>query len=154
MKRHLCFAMVLGCVLLGAAQVRADVLPAFLTSPEGAPASSPCRTDSGTAPVWMGGGISTQATCMAYCAGGSTLTVGCSGSCQATDMNCPYYNGSVTCLGGGGTTPCASSCPVGDYCEDVNGGACTPNGSTRSCYGSDGLSYTCNCRFGHWICPL
>lgn len=152
MKRQFCFLMVLGCILLGSAQVRADILPAFLTSPEGVSASAPCRTDE-TKPVWMGGGISTQATCMARCPGGTTLTVGCSGSCQATDVNCPHFRGSVSCTGGG-TTLCAASCPVGNYCVDLDGDACSPNNSTTPCYGDDGLSYTCTCRFGNYLCEL
>lgn len=102
--------------------------------------------------IGEGGGPSTEATCSAYCAGGSILEVTCAGTCSATDVSCPSTRGWVTC--NGVTTYCPSTCPTGAYCTAVNNTSCSPNGSKRSCLGDDGVSYQCTCVWGHWICPI
>jgi len=148
LKRQVKLAMVLGLGLLGAMQVRAEVIPSFLTSGLDAPAS--CRTDAAAKPFRLARGLPTKATCTAYCPLGATLSATCSGTCTATDVNCPNTSGYVLC--NGVRTDCAP-CPIGPYCESLNGTSCTPNNSTTQCTIAEGYSQTCTCRLGHWSCP-
>ncbi len=113
-------------------------------------------------PLWMSsgakgadgdGGVSAQSFCSAFCAGGTMVQTSCSGSCTATDINCPYTQGYVTC--NGVATYCQPACCSGcSYCEDVNGTSCSPHGFKRSCTGSDLESYTCTCFGSNWVCPI
>ncbi len=147
MKRQIKHAVILGLGLLGAMQVRAEVIPSFLTSRSDAPVS--CRTDVAAKP-FLARGLPTKATCTAYCPGGATVSATCSGTCTAVDVNCPNTSGYVVC--NGVYTGCAS-CPAGPYCESLNGTSCSPNNSTTQCTVAEGYSNTCTCRLGHWSCP-
>ena len=146
--------MVFGLMVMGASQVQAQVPSA--RAEEQAPPS--CRIGV-EQPAWLQGGqAQVKSSCSAYCAGGSTLTVGCSGTCTAVDVNCPSTNGYVVC--NGIRTNCSSSCPATPppYCEALNGTSCSTQGATTPCTGSDGLPYSCDCLgFAgnrHWLCPI
>lgn len=154
MKRLFRIVAVFSLVLAGASQVQAQV-PSFLAHGEAPPS---CGTGMEKA-VWLKGGKPTdKASCSAWCSGGTQLSVSCSGSCTAVDVNCPYTNGYVVC--NGVKTSCTYICPLGtySYCAQVNGTSCSPQGATTSCWGSDGLPYGCDCMgFGgtlEWICPI
>ena len=147
MKRYFELTVVLGLVLLGAMQVRAEVIPSFLTSKLDAPVS--CRTDVAAKP-FLARGLPTKATCTAYCPVGATVSATCSGTCTAVDVNCPNTSGYVVC--NGVYTGC-EPCPPGPYCESLNGTSCLPNNSTTQCRMAEGYSNTCTCRLGHWSCP-
>lgn len=105
----------------------------------------------------QGGKPTDKAACSAWCAGGTTLSINCSGTCTAVDVNCPSTNGYVIC--NGVRTSCSSTCPVTPaYCESLNGTSCSPRGATTPCMGSDGVQYSCDCiTFGgssRWLCPI
>jgi hypothetical protein len=154
MKRWNPFGVALGLVLLGAAvHVQAQALPPLCKVAKGTVIS---LGSDAPKPLWLEeGGNSIQATCSAYCAGGSQIEVTCPGSCTAVDINCPYTPGYVTCSNGSTTYCQPNPCPTGvSYCESVNGSSCSPNGWTRSCTGSDLGTYTCRCFQNHWVCPL
>jgi hypothetical protein len=112
-----------------------------------------CGVKNTTEPLWMtrpsGGGVSAQAFCSAACMWNTQpLTASCS-TCSATDMECPFTRGSVTC--NSVLTPCPDACPDGDYCLYVNGTTCSPG--TRECLGSRLQVDTCDCFRGSWSCP-
>jgi hypothetical protein len=143
-------AMVLGLGLLGALQVRAEVLPSFLTSAVDAPVS--CRTDAAAKPFLLGRSLPTKAMCTAVCPAGGSVSASCGGTCTSVDVNCPTTAGYVLC--NGVRTDC-SPCPPPPYCQSLNGTTCSPNGSTTSCTIAEGYSgITCTCRVGHWSCPF
>jgi len=150
LKRQVKLAMVLGLALLGAMEVRAEVLPSFLTSGVAAPAA--CRTDAAAKPFLLARGLPTKATCTANCPVGATVSATCSGTCTAVDVKCPSTAGYVVC--NGVSTACAAACPAGPYCESLNGTSCSPNNSTTQCTVEEGYPATCTCRLGHWSCPF
>jgi hypothetical protein len=44
---------------------------------------------------------------------------------------------------------------VGSSCYQVNNTACSPNGSTRTCYlVAGGKALNCYCLSGRWDCPV
>lgn len=149
MKRQAMLAMVLGLGLLGAPQVRAEVLPSFLTSAVDAPAS--CRTEAAAKPSFLRRGLPTKASCTAVCPAGGSVSASCGGTCTSVDVNCPTTAGYVLC--NGVRTDC-SPCPPPPYCQSLNGTTCSPNGSTTSCTIAEGYPQTCTCRLGHWSCPF
>jgi hypothetical protein len=106
----------------------------------------------------QGGRPPVKAACSAWCVGGTTLTVNCSGTCTAVDVNCPQTNGYVVC--NGVKTSCASACPSAPppYCETLNLTSCSTRGATTACWGSDGVQYSCDCfSFSgnlRWRCPI
>ena len=112
------------------------------------------------APLWLSGsgnlgGISDHADCTAYCKGGTPLMVSCPLGCTAVDINCPSTRGYVQCSGGA-TTYCPHPCCLFgcDYCEDVNGTSCSPNGAERFCTASNLEGDSCKCMAGQWSCPI
>jgi hypothetical protein len=152
LKRLFQMVMVSGLVLVGASETQAQ-LPSFLADSEAPPS---CGTGVEKA-VWLAGGKPTdKASCSAWCSGGTQISVSCSGSCTAVDVNCPQTNGYVVC--NGVKTSCQYVCPGGTYCEQLNGTSCPFRGATTSCWGSDGLAYSCDCMgFSgtlHWLCPI
>lgn len=138
-------------VILAAVSAPLSAAPGTLSACQAQAPELAWLSSSKTAP----GGITAYATCTAYCAGSTTVTVSCGGGCSAVDINCPYTQGYVMCASGA-TTFCPVACCIGNcsYCEEVNGTACSPNGITRSCLGSDMVNSTCTCRIGSWVCPL
>lgn len=126
----------------------------FGALPPSVSADSLCQTQNAAEPLWMtrpsggDGGVSAQATCVANCGSGTSVSTICSGTCTATDTSCPYA-GYVTC-NGVVTSSCPSCYPD---CEQTNGTSCSAPPSTRNCSTPDGWTYQCNCFLGHWNCP-
>jgi hypothetical protein len=149
LKKQVMLAVVLGFGLLGALQVRAEVLPSFLTSAVDAPAS--CRTEAAAKPSFLRRGLPTKSTCTATCPAGGSIGASCSGTCTAVDVNCPSTAGYVLC---NGVRSDCGACPPGPYCQSLNGTTCSPNGSTTQCTIAEGYPQTCTCRVGHWSCPF
>ena len=119
-------------------------------------ADSLCQTQNAAEPLWMtrpsgGDGVSAQGTCVANCGNGTSVSTICSGTCTATDSNCPNNIGFVTC--NGVYTYCSYACPVPPYCEQTNGTSCSGSNSTRDCSTPDGWIFQCNCWQNHWVCP-
>jgi hypothetical protein len=148
LKKLIELTLVLGLVLLGAVQVRAEILPSFLTSAVDGPDS--CRLDAAATSFRRPARrLPTKATCYALCPNGGTVSATCIGTCLAVDASCPGSSGYVVCKGV--TTFCSSACPPD--CQATDGTSCSPNGSTRQCNVPDGSHNTCTCRFGSWLCP-
>ncbi|HEX3131313.1 MAG TPA: hypothetical protein VH394_28510 [Thermoanaerobaculia bacterium] len=127
---------------------------AFGALPFTAAADAPsCGTANVATPLWMarpgggGGGVTAQTTCVADCGNGTSVSTLCGGTCTATDVNCPYNRGYVTC--NGVYTYCSNTCSTAPPCDTVEGAYCS--GGSTTCSRSDG-DYPCNCVSHHWLC--
>ena len=79
--------------------------------------------------------------CRADCEDGSTISTNCSGTCTATDQNCPGTRGQVTCNGTvvARCPACDNSCTVTNVCPDGTFLQCSS--SSGDCIGGQGLCF-------------
>jgi hypothetical protein len=141
MKKRIVVAAVLG--FLATVTMQAQTAP------------TACKANAWLAMGSKGGGTP-QSSCSARCPDGSVLSLNwCAGTCSSRDATCSTgQTGWVSCNGAYSYCPnCQTT--TGGYCEDLNGTACSPNGSSRDCTIRDGNSPGyCGCSFGIWTCTL
>lgn len=154
-RRALPFLAVLAALAILGAPAGADEVvdgTADLAIDPATAATGSCPTPSAA----IGGTASQDADALAFCQAdcedGTTISVNCSGSCQAVDQNCPNVRGHVACNG-----TITDRCPI---CETP---ACQaerecPDGTylfcqgTSECLGGNGLCFV-RCDGNYQFCP-
>lgn len=103
-----------------------------------------------TTPPEASQSIGTAAFCEADCEDGSTISYNCSGTCTATDQNCPSVRGQVTCNGTVVRRCPVCSCTVTTPCPDGSQLQCSS--SNNDCVGGPGLCFV-RCDGVYQWCP-